>query len=645
MPTITGWIAVADVSDGQTFTRYYSTASVGGSISTTQGSRKYFYDVIHNVSASPVAPTALTVFNLLIGSDGADGSDGSDGADGSDAVRYAEVTLYTNPTVANAPSAPSATITWSTSAISSITSGWSQTPPTISANSTNSVYSSQLIFIDATAPFTTTTVTGTTPIQSINFTGVVTFNSGDFLIGGSTITTIDGSNLTTGTVNAEKIDVDSAITLTGATSSFIAGRTGASDFGTDGFFIGRTSTGGNAADGFQLSHTSVTEAGHPQLNSGTVQGVIHDDTQGLRIYEPVFYKRGTVTGADSLLDAAGETATLAAGEVHSVTLWGGGGGGGGGADSSGNAANSGNAGGTSTVVLTGATGYNGTRTFNAVGGSSGTGGSGQGTGSGGDGGPTAFGAGGTGGGAVSATAGNNPTSTQGLPGSAPATGVYGAGGGGGSGGAHRNGLPATGNPGVGGGGSNPNTITFDLTNSNTDGTLTLNVLGAAGNAGNNNNNNSDDNTRGGVGGAGRSGVASVSGVLDGYTTSTLSDLTPPGSLAFPDNGTGWTTSNNFGSISAGTNGIFYYTQANARGGNSSANRGSVGLLSNSAGSWAIMNLNNYLKINGEVYSINGGNGNNANTTGSEYGYVAPGGNLVRSLNQSTANISTRYRSI
>ena len=47
MPTITGYIAIADVEDGQTFTRYYSTLSTGGSISTTQGSRTYFYDVLH----------------------------------------------------------------------------------------------------------------------------------------------------------------------------------------------------------------------------------------------------------------------------------------------------------------------------------------------------------------------------------------------------------------------------------------------------------------------------------------------------------------------------------------------------------------------------------------------------------------------
>jgi hypothetical protein len=561
--------------------------------------------------------------------------------------------LYTNPTVANAPSAPSATITWSTSAISSITSGWSQTPPTISATSTNSVYSSQLIFIDATAPFTTTTVTGTSPIESINFTGVVTFNSGDFLIGGSTITTIDGDNLTTGTVNAEKIDVDSAITLTGATSSFIAGRTGASDFGTDGFFIGRTSTSGNAADGFQLSHTSVTDANHLQLNSGTIQGVIHDDTQGLRIYEPVFYSRGTVTGADSLLDAAAETATLAAGEIHSVTIWGGGGGGGAGSDSGGTAGNAGGTGGTSTVTLTGATGFNGTRTFNATGGIGGAGGSGISSGaSGGAGGGSAFGSGGLGGVfRLANDSGNQDTNYTGLPGSAPATSIFAAGGGGGAPGSHnRN----SGSPGLGGSSATPVTVTYDLTNANTAGILTLNALGAAGASGNNNNNFSGDNNPGGIGGTGRAGVASVSGVLDGYTASTLSDLSPPKTPYFTDgNLTAWST-NNSGDISGGTNGVWAMCTATGNGyNNNAAQLNGVAFTPNGAGSWiqGVTTLSNSSSnfgfgATGETFSIGGGSNARAGV-GVVYAWIAPNGTLTRAALANGMGVitKTRYRAV
>ena len=311
MPTITGWIAVADVSDGQTFTRYYSTASVGGSISTTQGSRKYFYDVIHNVSASPVAPTSLTVFNLLIGSDGADGNDGNDG---SDAVRYAEVTLYTNPTVANAPSAPSATITWSTSAISSITSGWSQTPPTISASSSNSVYSSQLIFIDSTAPFTTTTVTGTTPIQSINFTGVVTFNSGDFIIGGSTITTIDGANINTGTITSDQINANAItgknVTVGTLTNTNVpTGNLKGVRLQSDGTFIA-----GNAGEYLRWDGSELTVQGNiANINPNRISGFAGDWFG--------------ITAATSNFDITNILDTLGGAGIYSFLLVSGGGGG------------------------------------------------------------------------------------------------------------------------------------------------------------------------------------------------------------------------------------------------------------------------------------------------------------------------------
>ena len=590
-----------------------------------------------------VNPAAASGTN---GTNGDDGDDGAPGANGSDAPRFAEATLYTNPAVATAPSAPSATITWSTGALSSITTGWSQTPPTQVASSTDVIYSSQLIFIDTTAPFTTTTDTGTAPVQGTSFGGLVSFTGGNFALGGATITNIDGGNITTGTVSADKIDIDEAITLTGATSSFIAGRTGASDFGTDGFFIGRTSTSGNAADGFQLSHTSVTGSGHT-LASGTVQGVIHDDTQGLRLYEPVFYQRGTGAGSDVTLDAAAETATLAAGEIHAVTLWGGGGGGGGGADSGGTAANAGTAGGTSTVQLTGATGFNGTRTFNATGGAGGAGGAGRddnGTvsASGGSGGATAWGAGGAGGAGVGGT-------QTGQAGSAPASGVFGAGGGGGSGGVHGNRMDA-GFPGIGGAAASPNSFTFDLTNANTDGTLTLNALGAAGAAGNNNNSNSDDNRHGGVGGAGSAGVASISGVLDGYTSSTLADLTPPSTFFFDSNTTNtWTNAGgNAFNVSGGTNGAWFFGSGLARGGNTSANRGLATLTLNGLGGWFVNENNAGSTVNsanvGVSRTIAGGNGNNANSSGAIMGWIPPLGTLVGSVKEvNQDSVSVQYR--
>ena len=139
------------------------------------------------------------------GTNGSPGSPGTPGANGSDAPRFAELTLYTNPAVTSTPSAPSATITWSSGAISGITSGWSRSPPTQTATSNASVYSSQLVFIDVSPPFTSTTTTGSTPVQGTNFSGLVTFTGGDFAVDGSTITSIDGGNITTNTITATQI--------------------------------------------------------------------------------------------------------------------------------------------------------------------------------------------------------------------------------------------------------------------------------------------------------------------------------------------------------------------------------------------------------------------------------------------------------
>ena len=353
------------------------------------------------------------------------------------------------------------------------------------------------------------------------------------------------------------------------------------------------------------------------------------------------------------LDAAGETATLAAGEIHSVSIWGGGGGGGAGGDSGGTAANAGGTGGTSTVVLTGATGYNDVRTYSATGGVGGAGGSGTGApANGGAGEGSAFGAGGLGGVfRLANDSGNQDTNFDGLPGSAPAAGAFAAAGGGGAPGSHnRN----SGGPGLGGSAASPLTVTFDLTNANNDGTLTLNALGAAGAAGNNNNNSSGDNNKGGVGGAGRTGVASVSGVLDGYTASTLSDLSPPGTPFFTDgNLTAWST-NNAGNISGGTNGTWVMCEAGGNGFNNSvAQQNGITFTPNGAGSW-IQGVSGTggnsqfygFGATGESFSIGGGGGQTVGR-GEIWAWIAPNGSLTRAaLSNGMGTIfKTRYRAV
>lgn len=321
---------------------------------------------------------------------------------------------------------------------------------------------------------------------------------------------IETSNLAAGAITTDKLDINDTLALSGPTSGFVAGRTSTSDFGTDGFFIGRTSTSGNAPTGFQLSHTSLTGNTHPQFSQGTVQAVIHDDVGGLRIYEPVFYQKGTATGSDAQITVAGNanSISLAAGEVHSVSIFGGGGGGGAGANQSGTGA-SGSQGGTTTIGISGYSSgsYNGANSFSAAGGAGGAGGSGFGNGTGGVGGATPFGVGG---------AGGNKSTAGGNAGSDASNTSYGAGGGG-AGSYVTNdyrgfGNNATGDGGDGGGAAAEVTVAIDLTNSNNAATLVANNIGGGGGGASN------------LGGDGAGGIVSVSGVLDGYQPTTIAQM-------------------------------------------------------------------------------------------------------------------------
>jgi len=136
----------------------------------------------------------------------------SSGADGSPAPRFVSRRLYASSSTGT-PGAPSAILTWSTLALSSITAGtpsatWSETAPTAVATSTTLVYFSDLLFIDVTGIATTSSDTGTTPKEGISFSGLVTFNNGDFALNGSPVTSIDGGNISTGTIDADQINVN-----------------------------------------------------------------------------------------------------------------------------------------------------------------------------------------------------------------------------------------------------------------------------------------------------------------------------------------------------------------------------------------------------------------------------------------------------
>lgn len=455
------------------------------------------------------------------------------------------------------------------------------------------------------------------------------FIDGDLLVNGTVTATalaaesvtadkIDVTNLSAITATLGDVDIDNTLELSGPVSGFIAGRTSTADFGTDGFYIGRTSTTGNTATGFQLSHTSLAGNNHPQLSNGTLQGLIHDNVSGLRVYEPVFYQRGTANASGGLITNTNQNITLSKGDIHTVTIIGGGGGGGHGAQ--GNYFNpssslQGDGGGTTTARLNGASGYNGTRTYSASGGAGGLSGFISGSNSDESGGN-------------SANSGNSGEASVFGPGGAPAGGYtggdapsasYGAGGAGGHG---INTFNTFGeNGGDGGSHGQTLTVTYDLTNANNNGTLTANAIGAGG-GGNDTATSGFNNNTAGDGGDGRKGAIAVAGVLDGYTPITLEDMYDPVYLS----GAEKLASNNYpanqsypsgNSFNGGTNGRWGYLSYTG----SKSNRGPFNF--SGAGSW--------IKI-GETYSSNGVIGP---VSGVEY-YLAAGGSISINSND------TRY---
>jgi hypothetical protein len=443
------------------------------------------------------------------------------------------------------------------------------------------------------------------------------FIDGDLLVNGTvtanalaadsvTADKIDVTNLKAVSATLGDVDIDNTLELSGPVSGFIAGRTSTADFGTEGFYIGRTSTTGNTATGFQLSHTSLASNNHPQLSSGTLQGLIHDDVSGLRIYEPVFYQRGTANASGGLITTNNQNIALSKGDIHTVTVIGGGGGGGHGAQGNYFTSNRpGGGGGTTTATLNGASGYNGTRTYSASGGAGGLGGFYSGANSDESGGNSANGG----------NAGEASVFGPGGYGNSPdaPSASYGAGGAGGSG---INTSNTTGeNGGDGGSHGQTLTITFDLTNANNNGTLTANAIGAGG-AGHTYSSATGD------GGDGRKGAIAVAGVLDGYKAITLEDMYDPVYLS----GAEKLASNNYptnqsypsgNSFNGGTNGRWGYLSYTG----SKSNRGPFNF--SGAGSW--------IKI-GETYSSNGVIGP---ISGVEY-YLAPGGSISINSND------TRY---
>ena len=83
---------------------------------------------------------------------------------------------------------------------------WLNSPNTTDATSANVHYTVRYYGTEASAGSSTISVAYSNVVQLTSFTGVVTFSGGTFSeVGGTNITTIDGGNIDTGTITADKI--------------------------------------------------------------------------------------------------------------------------------------------------------------------------------------------------------------------------------------------------------------------------------------------------------------------------------------------------------------------------------------------------------------------------------------------------------
>ena len=122
--------------------------------------------------------------------------------------------------------------------------GWSETPPTVDIAANTPYKVSTLQFYDPTGTATTTTVTGSTPVNGFIFDGIVTFvNSGQLTDGTFTIDPVTGTQLATagqtvingGNIQADSISLGKLVNVTEST--------GFMDFNSESITIGTTSSG------------------------------------------------------------------------------------------------------------------------------------------------------------------------------------------------------------------------------------------------------------------------------------------------------------------------------------------------------------------------------------------------------------------
>ncbi|MDB4507490.1 phage tail protein [bacterium] len=143
------------------------------------------------------------------------GVDGTIGVDGDQGARTAAAVLYYQTPSATAPAAPTASnYNFTTGLFGTNTSGWDENAPTFAAGNTNKYWYARVNVAEASVGGSQTITVGTV-LQGIGFSGLVTFTGSQSVTDGTNgmsfgaqgTTTIDGANITTGIIQAARLDV------------------------------------------------------------------------------------------------------------------------------------------------------------------------------------------------------------------------------------------------------------------------------------------------------------------------------------------------------------------------------------------------------------------------------------------------------
>jgi hypothetical protein len=218
-----GTVSFGDLSNVPTTfvsTVIYADDSSGTNASTTKGANQNFFAIKQADTAWQNGDSVSgLVFSQITGDTGAtgptgpagqDGQDGQDGATGATGARSITTYIFYSTATTSSPTFNSTGVTYSfsTNSFSNLPSGWSNDAPVATPGSGSNNYWHIKATVVEGSSSNTITFSGVT--RMFGFSGLVTF-SGTTLTDGTSnfnYTTIDGSYITTGTINANRISTD-----------------------------------------------------------------------------------------------------------------------------------------------------------------------------------------------------------------------------------------------------------------------------------------------------------------------------------------------------------------------------------------------------------------------------------------------------